>query len=40
MVRKTGIVPNGLVNVKNEVKQSKAKGRSVLSMIISYFMQN
>ena len=29
MVRNTGMVPKGLVNVKNEVKQSKAKGNSV-----------
>ena len=26
MERKTGIVPKGLINVKNEVKQSSAKG--------------
>jgi hypothetical protein len=38
MVRKTGIVPKGLVSVKNEVKQSKANGRSVLSMMLSYFI--
>ncbi|EXY15375.1 hypothetical protein HMPREF2533_03905 [Bacteroides fragilis] len=29
MVKKTGIVPKGLVNVKKEVKQSKAKGKRV-----------
>ena len=26
MVKKTGIVPSGLVNVKNEVKHNRAKG--------------
>ena len=29
MVRNTGMVPKGLVNVKKEVKQSKAKGNNV-----------
>ena len=31
--RNTGIVPSGLANVKNDVRQIKAKGR--LSMVMS-----
>ena len=34
IVKKTGIVPNGFVNVKNEVKHNKAKG-----MIVSIIQQ-
>ena len=34
MVKKTGIVPSGLVNVKNEVKHNRAKGnKSSISII-------
>ena len=34
MVKKTGIVPSGLVNVKNEVKHNRAKGnKSAISII-------
>ncbi len=29
IVKKTGIVPKGLVSVKNEVKHNKANGNSV-----------
>lgn len=35
MVKKTGIVPSGLVNVKNEVKHNRAKGnKSSISIIV------
>ena len=35
MVRKTGIVPNGFVSVKKEVKHKRAKGSkvSIITMI-------
>ena len=33
MVRNTGIVPSGLVNVKNDVKHNKAKGIIASSII-------
>ncbi|EEC94764.1 hypothetical protein PRABACTJOHN_03861 [Parabacteroides johnsonii DSM 18315] len=36
MVKKTGIVPNGFVSVKNEVKHNRKKGNNE-SMIILYF---
>jgi len=36
MVKKTGIVPSGLVNVKNEVKHNRAKGnKSSISIIFT-----
>ena len=34
IVRNTGIVPNGLVNVKNDVRHNKRKG-SIVSIIIN-----
>ncbi len=36
MVKKTGIVPSGLVNVKNEVKHNSAKGNKSSIVIIIY----
>ena len=35
MVKKTGIVPRGFVNVKKEVKQSTAKGK-IVSIAANY----
>ncbi|ERI84782.1 hypothetical protein HMPREF1981_02114 [Bacteroides pyogenes F0041] len=37
MVRKTGIVPKGLVKVKKEVRQSRANGKSAVSIILSFY---
>ena len=36
IVKKTGIVPKGLVNVKKEVKHNKAKGIRVSIMVVLY----
>ena len=38
IVRNTGIVPNGFVNVKKEVKQSKAKGNIVSIAVVSLYV--
>ena len=40
MVRKTGIVPNGFVNVKNEVKHNRKKGNndSMIILYLNYFI--
>ena len=43
IVRKTGMVPKGFVNVKKDVRQSKAKGRidSIVAILfVFYRMQN
>ena len=41
IVRKTGIVPNGFVNVKNEVKHNRKKGNNdsmiILFLLVHYF---
>ena len=38
IVRNTGMVPNGFVNVKKEVKQSKAKGNIVSIAVITLYV--
>ena len=38
IVRNTGIVPKGFVNVKKEVKHSKAKGKRVSITVVSLYV--